>query len=209
MHALFFQVGSYDQRCRLLHNITWHPLADFPHTGGALVGTDFPTGASGSLVVYQEVIESTGQSRYEVLSDPHAVRVPSIKPDSSKPNPRIGVSLIAFSSDNRYLATRNDNQPTAVWVWDISRLSLCSLLLHEHHVRCMAWDPAQTRLAIATGTNKIYMWSPEGSLAVVMPNEAAFPIQQLQWQKDGSTMLLLSDTEMCVCFFEDDDDKEN
>lgn len=160
-------------------------------------------------MVYRELIEPTGQSRFEVLPDPQAVRVPSVKPDASKPNPRIGVSLAAFAADNRYLSTRNDNQPTAVWVWDISRLSLCSLLLLEQPVRCIAWDPTQTRLAIATGTNKVYMWSPEGALAVVMPNETVFPIQQLQWQKDGATMLLLSDNEMCVCFFEDDDDKEN
>lgn len=33
------------------------------------------------------------------------------------------------------------------------------------------WDPLQPRLALCTGTNKLYMWSPTGSLAVEVPVE--------------------------------------
>lgn len=33
------------------------------------------------------------------------------------------------------------------------------------------WDPTQTRLALCTGNNKIYMWSPSGCLSVEVPGE--------------------------------------
>ena len=37
--------------------------------------------------------------------------------------------------------------------------------------RGVEWDPLQPRLALCTGTNKLYMWSPTGSLAVEVPVE--------------------------------------
>lgn len=38
---------------------------------------------------------------------PAPVQVPYIKPDPEKANPKIGVGQVAFSRDNRYLATKN------------------------------------------------------------------------------------------------------
>lgn len=34
-------------------------------------------------------------------------QVPVIKPDLDRANPKIGISAMAFSADNRYLATKN------------------------------------------------------------------------------------------------------
>lgn len=38
-------------------------------------------------------------------------------------------------------------------------------------VLAIKWDPHQARLAVATGTSKLYMWSPAGSLSVEVPVE--------------------------------------
>ena len=38
---------------------------------------------------------------------PVPLQVPTIKPDPEKPNPKLGVGQVAFSKDNRYLATKN------------------------------------------------------------------------------------------------------
>jgi hypothetical protein len=35
------------------------------------------------------------------------MQIAGIKPDFDKPNPKVGVSCIQFSSDNRYMFTRN------------------------------------------------------------------------------------------------------
>lgn len=55
--------------------------------------------------------------------------IPSERPDPSKPNPRLGVGLMCWSSSGRYLATRNDNMASTLWVWDAEELSLSSLVL--------------------------------------------------------------------------------
>ena len=36
------------------------------------------------------------------------------------------------------------------------------------------WDPKQNRLALCTGSNKIYMWSVSGCLSVEVPCEGEF-----------------------------------
>ena len=41
----------------------------------------------------------------EVQSVPF--QLPSVKPDPEKPNPKLGVGQVAFSNDNRFLATKN------------------------------------------------------------------------------------------------------
>lgn len=37
------------------------------------------------------------------------VQVSVVKPDPDRANPKIGISAVAFSADNRYLATKNGN----------------------------------------------------------------------------------------------------
>lgn len=50
---------------------------------------------------------------------PVPIQVPSVKPDPEKPNPKLGVGQIAFSGDNRYLATKNGRErnflPAKIW----------------------------------------------------------------------------------------------
>lgn len=38
-------------------------------------------------------------------------------------------------------------------------------------VLAFQWDPKQPRLAVCTGNNKLYMWSPAGCVSVVVPTE--------------------------------------
>lgn len=38
---------------------------------------------------------------------PLPIQLPVVKPDPDRANPKIGVSVLAFSSDSRYLATKN------------------------------------------------------------------------------------------------------
>ena len=33
------------------------------------------------------------------------------------------------------------------------------------------WDPCRARLAVCTGSNKLYLWSPDGCVAVEVPAE--------------------------------------
>jgi WD40 repeat protein len=82
------------------------------------------------------------------------VQVPTIQPDLAKANPAMGVSQVTFSSSGRFLASLNESQSKAVWIWDVQALSLVWLLLHEKPVQALVWDPTHDKLAICTGSRR-------------------------------------------------------
>ncbi|KAK2557757.1 WD repeat-containing protein WRAP73 [Acropora cervicornis] len=193
----FLAIGSFDEKCRVLNHVTWKLVAEHQHQHSV----ESPT-----AIVYKEIELKppllrgemmppggfTVQSKYEV--QPVPIQVPSVKPDPEKPNPKLGVGQIAFSGDNRYLATKN------VWLWDVSKLCLAALLLQSKPVKAFQWDPKQPRLAICTANNKLYMWSPAGCVSVVVPTEVPFQVTSLQFHPDGNLLMLMSKDQMCLCF---------
>jgi hypothetical protein len=47
---------------------------------------------------------------------------------------------------------------------------LSSVVVQQSGIRAARWDPAGHRLAICTGNNKLYLWTPDGCAIVdVMP----------------------------------------
>lgn len=69
---------------------------------------------------------------------------------------------VAWSHDGSYIATRCDSMPTAVWVWETSRLELASLLLQARPVRSAQWCPASNRLVVSTGNASSWCWKQTG-----------------------------------------------
>ncbi|CAL8072936.1 unnamed protein product [Calicophoron daubneyi] len=137
-----------------------------------------------------------------------SVTIQSVNPDPKLAYPKIGVGLLAFSSDGRFLATRNDNAPRTVWIWSIDhRLSLFSLLNHTSgSVSALVWDPTSpARLAICTGSDSVFMWTPQGCLAVQIPAHFKFTVSSLSWLPSGDAILLLSDTQFCLCYLDSND----
>ena len=210
----FLAIGSYDQRVRVLNHVTWKVVADHSHPSTMEVS---------NVVVYTEMENkpllpkgkerlTTGagavpslfppQSKYETSEPP--VTVPSIKPDPEKPNPKLGVGTVLFSVDGRYMATKNDNMPNAVWIWEVVKLRLAVLLLQSNPVREISWDPLQSRLAICTGNGKLYLWSEAGCVSVSVPVETNFTIQKLAWHPTGKSLALVGTTHFCLCYLDDE-----
>ncbi|CAM9930166.1 unnamed protein product [Pylaiella littoralis] len=125
--------------------------------------------------------------------------IPSEKPDPSRPNPKLGVGqIISWSADGRYLATRNDNMASALWVWDAQDLSLSSVVVQMESVRSAKWCPNRHTLAICTANHHVYFWSPEGASWVDVPSEG-LEILGFRWSPDGDALLLLSKDKVCCC----------
>ncbi|XP_064611409.1 WD repeat-containing protein WRAP73-like isoform X2 [Liolophura sinensis] len=190
---------------RILNHITWKTVTEEDHP--ATIDTN-------NVIVYKETEnrppvlqgESTPprsslfstHSKYEI--EPLPASIPVVKPDPKKANPKMGVGSLSFSCNCQYMISRNDNMPHTLWVWDVQRLSLAVVLVQAAPIKCIDWDPCQPRLALCTGTNKLYMWSPAGCLSVEIPAEASFHIQSVKWHPGGEALLLIGKDEMCVCF---------
>lgn len=198
----FLAIGGFDEKLRVLNHLTWRTVAEHTHPSTIDKGT----------IVYQEVEEATPphtnplpsrQSHYETPSLP--VTMNTVQPDLEKPFPRLGVGVAIFSPDSRYLVTRNDNMPCAVWLWDMKELALSAVLLQTQTIKDVSWDPTQPRLAIATGNNRLYLWSPAGCVSVTLPSNTSFSVSKLLWHPSGKSLLLLSSSHFCVCYLSDKD----
>ena len=82
------------------------------------------------------------------------MQLPAAKADVTKAQPAMGIAEVAFAASGRFLATRNESQQKAVWIWDVQALSLTCVLLHERPVQRFSWDPSQDKLAICTGSRR-------------------------------------------------------
>ncbi|XP_053307920.1 WD repeat-containing protein WRAP73 [Spea bombifrons] len=215
----FLAVGSFDEKVRILNHVTWKPIKELSHPA---------TVNHPKAVVYKELERCPGvatdelmfplpkgkpsslfsvRSKYEIADVPVTLRV--IKPDTDRANPELGVGMLAFSPDNRYLASRNDNMPCSVWIWDVQKMRLFAVLEQTLPVRSFLWDPIQPRLAVCTGNSKVYLWSPAGSVSVPVPTEGTFNVLSMSWHPMGEdTLLLMSKDHLCLCYLETEDDDD-
>ena len=197
----FLAIGSYDEKLRILNSLTWSTVAELSHcsiledrTVVCYVETDQRrvTGESSlSKVLYPS------QSKYEVRETPLQLMVHH--PDPSKPDPKLGVGRLAFSSDGRYVATRNDNIPHAVWIWDVKSLKLSVVLVNLSPISDFQWDPIQQRLAICSNSGKLYLWSPGGCVIANVPSDPTLNVSRLSWDSNGKRVMLIEAVHYCWC----------
>ena len=94
--------------------------------------------------------------------------------DFSKPDPKkggqvkVGVGLLEWSSCGRYMATRCDNLPCVLWLWDLERVRLAALMVQKEHIKGAAWDPLLPRLAAVSGGGSLYLWTPPGNASITI-----------------------------------------
>ena len=118
------------------------------------------------------------------------VDVPTQRPNPDKANPMVGVGLLKWARSGKFLATRNDNMPTTLWVWDSASTGLLAAVSTLQPLRSARWSPAEQLLAFATASSSAYFWSP-GVGARAAP--AALPPSGLEWGADGASLLVLGE----------------
>jgi len=184
----FIAAGSYDNCVRIFNNISWKVIGEYSHASPVI---------SLSAVAYYETIDSSNQSSYVIGEAPHTL--PSERIDPNDANPKLGVGLSAWSPDSRYLATRCDSMPSALWIWETVRLSLYSLIVQDTPILGAMWDPTQSRLALCTGNNKVYFWSCNGCSCVDVPTPD-FCVRKVMWSPHGEYLVLQDRRAFCVCY---------
>ncbi|KAG1666484.1 hypothetical protein FOA52_004866 [Chlamydomonas sp. UWO 241] len=210
----FLAVGSYDQRVRVLSDVTWQPLLDGAHPavvceppglavymeevqGPEARGTPGRSPAKSPSAAPPLALRPEIKSKYELSELP--VRVPHVTPSMDKPHPKLGVGRLSWSPDGRYLVTVNDNMPTHVWVWDLAAGCLATLLAHAAPVADVAWRPEGHLLAAVTGCAKVYMWAPAGASVVHIPLRG-FAAARLAWSPGGGSFTLMGGDAFCCAY---------
>eukprot|EP00762_Andalucia_godoyi_P004127 ANDGO_06380.mRNA.1 putative WD repeat-containing protein C32H8.09 len=187
-------VGSYDNSVRLLNHMTFRTMVEYQHR---TLHTDLSR-----VFIFRE----TEGPRYDVTTsddgDNHSLSdMPALFGQPDSPNPKIGVSRIAFSRDSRYLASKSDSFPNTVWIWDNAKLKLLAVLIHTDPVRTFSWHPVQSMLAVACANLNIYLWTPEGASCAQTP--AQTPLSVLEWSPLGNALAVGERTQLSMCYFSD------
>ena len=190
---------THDHAMLLLEPNTLECLAVLPHT-------PIVRGPPSAVVYREEVAQSTPSSavpgvRFMVSGFPVNISRPSaIGHSNSMPSKPSGGAATALSSciswnrDGNVVAVRCETMPHCVWLWDIERLLLMSVLHLRGTVKSVSWEAeggSRARLAVATGGRHIYMWSPEGASTVTVPMDE-FKVGTAQWSAAGSLLMVLN-----------------
>merc|ERR1712216_779878 len=115
--------------------------------------------------------------------------------------PKQGIGFASWSPDERFLATKHEAFPSAVWVWDLGRLTLSALLKHRAPVRSFAWEISsaprgdRARLAVTTADPVLLIWSPSATYASPCP----LALSRVRWQRKGRSLLLQERDRACIC----------
>lgn len=148
----------------------------------------------------QQEVKREARARY--LLSPLPVDITSVAPPTNKPNPKLGISSMAWSSNSKLLATINENMPHAVWVWDVTQATLIAVLVHVGCVQSMAWSPTEASLAATTGNGRVYMWTATGSSIIHIPLKG-FNAGSVTWSPEGSSLILMDKESFCCAYVAD------
>ncbi|KAI9325583.1 WD40-repeat-containing domain protein [Obelidium mucronatum] len=202
--AQFLAVGSFDEKLRLINNMTWKPLIDLSHP----TTVPYP-----DIPVYREAAASTNNMRnivvgvadirpqiyYELLKPPFNVH--TVKVEIDKLSPKKGVGICEFSCDGRYIASRNDNMPNTLWIWDLVNLSQVALIQQLSAIKQIAWNPMDPELlAISCSNSFVYLWSKERGCSAIEVPTVNFQVGQIKWCPDGKSLALVDREKFCIAF---------
>ncbi|KAL7748739.1 GTP-binding protein Rho1 [Sorochytrium milnesiophthora] len=177
----FLAIGSFDQKLRLLNHYTFNALITWSHGSSVTLSkrqnavlfreADMAFAPTTSMTKNWPKMSTIGRPRlrYEALAPPESgsqsYPLPTIKPDYEKPNVRVGISLVSFSPDARYLVAKNDITPNVLYVYSVAGLRLVSVLQQSEAVRQCTWIPGKPNtLSFCTGNSHLYFW--DGSRSV-------------------------------------------
>jgi WD40 repeat protein len=178
--------------------LSWKEIFAFDHTfggscfeDGGLTLTEGNTPSEVNIYVENESIRD-GSSVYDIGKKPFKVpQLPQHQVSVGTKGdmlPKVGISLIAISHDQRYCATKSELHPLAVFIWDLTRLTLNSLMLQKHEVTHLAWCPLAQTLNVSTGSGRLFLWTERvASVCQVPVSRDNFGVGSVRWNPNGKS----------------------
>ena len=180
-----FCFGLYDQSLRIYNNISYTCMGIFEHDKEYL---------NDNKVNYykEEIISPEGETKYIELKPPVDLKCENIyikgKNLFNDKMPKIGISKISFSYDNNFLATKNDNMPNVLFIWNLYTMNLQTVLIHLNEVLYFKWNKNKNILFISTNNNKLYYFTLDSCKILHLAND--FYNKSLVFSNNGNKMIV-------------------
>jgi WD40 repeat protein len=169
-------IGGHDRRVTLLSSRTFSPIMFLDHT----VTIQLTEGHT----VWEEQVSASSQRSYIAVSQP--LTPPTASPATSDQTIKTGMSIMSFNSEGSRFATRDDTAPTTVWLWDLSKLAACAVLIQHSPVKHMSWHPTVSSLLLIQCSHDesivyIYDTSKSAPYAIQLPLERSSGRLEAKW----------------------------
>ena len=173
-------LGLYDQTLRIFNNISYTCVTIFEHDKEIL---------NDIKVNYykEEIINNEGETKYVQIKPPIDLKNENILKDNNKTT-KIGISKMAFSSDNYFLATKNDKMPNILFIWDLNLMNLQFVLIQQNEVVFFEWAKNENILFISTNNNKLYYFTLDSCKILQLFKD--FNNNSLIFSPDGKKMMV-------------------
>ncbi|KAK2964723.1 hypothetical protein BLNAU_23 [Blattamonas nauphoetae] len=97
----------------------------------------------------------------------------------SDPRPHTGTKLMGWSHDGIFLATVSSSCPHCVWIWNVAKLILDSIIILHSPIKRIKWHPQRQILSIIIPTSSSFIvWTAESCSIQHDQNES---ISSLKW----------------------------
>ena len=175
-------LGLYDQSLRIFNNISYTCVTIFEHNFDIL---------NNNTVNYykEEIMNKDGETKYIQLKPPiDLINENILKNINNNNTTKIGISKMAFSFDNYFLATKNDKMPNILFIWDLNQMNLQFVLIQINEVVHFEWGKKDNILFISTNNNKLYYFTLDSCKILQLPKD--FNNKSLIFSPDGTKMIM-------------------
>lgn len=199
----YIYLGLYDQSLRIFNNISYTCVTIFEHDKEIL---------NDIKVNYykEEILNNEGESKYIQIKPPIDLRNENILKNKNNyindKVPKIGISKMAFSFDNYFLATKNDKMPNILFIWDINQMNLQFVLIQLNEIVHFEWAKSKNILFISTNNNKLYYFTLDSCKILQLSKD--FNNKSLIFSSDGKKMMI-KDTNNFIMVNMDNNEEEN
>ena len=198
-------LGLYDQTLRIFNNISYTCVTIFEHDKEIL---------NDIKVNYykEELINNEGDSKYVQINPPIDLIKENILKNKNNnyvndKTPKIGISKMAFSFDNYFLATKNDKMPNILFIWDINQMNLQFVLIQLNEVIHFEWAKNKNILFISTNNNKLYYFTLDSCKILKLAKD--FNNKSLLFSSDGKKMMIKDTNNFIMVNLENEETERN
>ena len=112
-----------------------------------------------------------------------------------------------WSYDSKFLASKCELMPNAVYIWDMHKVELHSLIHQAEPVKSMKFAPQINHLVICTGQSRISVWTPI-SAAIYDVSQDGFlkgtlneiKVNKVKWHPKGDKLILIGASSAIIAF---------